>query len=320
MRILHISDIHLKEPKGIEVEGILKRFYGIIAANARESSFDQIVITGDIRNSVSSISVDGAIDVINSIAKSANVTDKHQVHFVPGNHDLDRYDNDKINEIRKNYDILNGTFYDPKIDLPIMLRRLNTFFWNLCEKYYGEIDPWSGRSNNPHYLTQYGKHALIFINSSLCCINRAHDGNLILGTAYIKELVDAAVERKASGLMFFAHHPIQNLDNLEETALDTLLSRYPDMIFYWMCGDAHGSRQSPREYVRLYQVGSLTKRERSIPDFAIYDVNCDIIDRKVFRYIEHLNNPTKRGNPTGGWKRVYIDSKAPGLNYDETLE
>ena len=320
MRVLHISDIHLKEPKGIEVECILERFYGIIAANAAESRFDQIVITGDIRDSIGDISVNDAIAVISRIAKSANVTGKQQVHFVPGNHDLDRYDNDKIGEIRKKYDYINGTFNNPKIELPMMLSRFSTFFWNLCEEYYGKNNPWGERRNNPHYLTQCGKYALIFVNSSLCCINRANDGNLILGIAYLKELIDAAVERKACALAFFAHHPIQNLENLEETALDALLSRYPDITFYWMCGDAHSSRKSQREYVRLFQVGSLTKCEGSIPDFAIYDIDCDVIDRKVFRYLEHLNNPAKHGKLTGGWKRVYIDPKAPGLNYDETLE
>ena len=320
MRILHISDLHLEEPMGIDVENVIERFYAIIAANAKEKPFSQIVITGDIRNSKNEISVDSAIEVINKIAASANVSNKQQIHFVPGNHDLNRGSSKKLEGIRNRYDYINGTFHEAKSELPIMLDRFNSFFWKLCDKYYNDVNPWNDRIRNPHYLKIHGDYAFIFINSSLGCINRSQDGNLIIGTAYLKQLVDSAVEQNASIVIFFAHHPIQNLENLEETALDHLLSKYTNVTFFWMCGDAHGNRHSLRGYIRLYQVGCLTKRKEAIPDFAIYDICGTSVDRKVFRYLEHLNNPARAGKPPGGWKRVYIDPRAPGLHYDETLD
>ena len=320
MRILHISDMHLEEPLGIEVENVLDRFYDIVKANAHDKRFDQIVITGDIRNSTNSISVEGAIRVIGRIAASANVLDKSQIHFVPGNHDLNRGNSKKLEAIRDNYDYNNGTFNDAKSDLTIMLKRFNNFFWNLCDQYYGEINPWNERMRNPHCLKIYDDCALIFVNSSLSCINRSQDGNLIIGMAYLKQLLVTAIERNARKIIFFAHHPIQNLENLEETALELLLSGHSGVTYYWMCGDAHGNRRSPRGYIYLYQVGCLTKRKSAIPDFAIYDITSTGVDRKVFRYIEHLNNPARFGRRLGGWKHVYIDPKASGLYYDETLE
>lgn len=320
MRVLHISDLHLKEPIGIEVDNILKRFYIITAANAKEKPFDQIVITGDIRNSISGISIDGAIDVIDHIAASAGLLNKEQIHLLPGNHDLKRGNSKKIEEIRKKYDFSNGTFDDTKIDLRLMLNRFRDFFWNLCEQYYNGINPWNDRIRNPHYLRVVNEYALVFINSALCCIDRTCDGDLIIGTAYIKQLIDAAVEMNSKTVIFFAHHPIQNLSNLEETALNTLLMTYTGLTFYWMCGDAHGNRKSPRGYITLYQVGSLTVSKGLIPDFAIYDISNDALDRKVFRFLGHLNNPPMPGKNAGGWKRVYIDPMATSLNYDETLE
>ncbi|MCL2146877.1 MAG: metallophosphoesterase [Synergistaceae bacterium] len=320
MRILHISDLHLEEPKGIEVESVLERFYDFVTENAKGNKFNQIVITGDIRNSKNEISVEGAIEVINRIAASANVSDKRQIHIIPGNHDLNRREDKEIEEIRKKYDYTNGTFHDAKSDLPIMINRLNGFFWNLCEQYYKKMNPWSEWVHNPHYLAIYEEYALVFVNSTLCCISNSHDGNLIIGTAYLKQLIDSAVAHNLNNVFFFAHHPIQNMANLEETTLDNLLKSYADMKFYWICGDAHRNRQSPREYINLYQVGSLTISKELIPDFAIYDVHSTITERKVFRYLGHLNNPAKRGKPAGGWKRVYIDKKAPSVYYDETLE
>lgn len=320
MRILHISDLHLKEPKGIEVDNILQRFYDIIAANAKEKPFSQIIITGDIRNSNSETSIEGVINIIDNIAASAKLLDKQNIHLIPGNHDLNRENNKEIEEIREKYDYDNGTFSNANSDLKIMLNRFNDFFWNLCEQYYKETNPWHDRNRNPHYLWIYDAYAFIFINSSLCCISRNQDGNLIIGTEYVKQLIDSAIEQNSKSVIFFAHHPIQNLANSEETVFSTLLRTYSGITFYWICGDAHENRQSQREYICLYQVGSLTISKGFIPDFAIYDINKTVVDRKVFRFLSHLNSPTRLGKPTGGWKRVYIDPKATSLYYDETLE
>jgi len=320
MRILHISDLHLKDPKGIEVEGVLERFFDIITVNAREQRFDQIFVTGDIRDSRSGISVRSAIDVITNIASSAGVSDKRYIHLLPGNHDLNRRESKEIEEIRKVYDYSNGTFNNAKPDLRILQNRFKCFFWELCKQYFSTTDPWCDHRQNPHYLRVVGGFAFICVNSALCCISNSRDGSLIIGTAYLKQLIDAAVDQNVEKVFIFAHHPIQNLATLEETALNDLLIGYKDLSFYWMCGDAHMNRQNLREYIDTYQVGSLTIRKDLIPDFAIYDISDTEIKRRVFRFIGHLNNPAKPGKTTGGWKRVYIDPKAPSLYYDETLE
>lgn len=320
MRILHISDLHLKNPMGIEAGNILDRFYSIVTANAKEKPFDQIVITGDIRDSENGICAEETINIFNKIATSANALDKQHIHLVPGNHDLNRNVGKEIEEIRRKYNYDNGTFNNAESDLPVMLNRFNDYYWNLCELYYGKVNPWQDRLYNPHYLRVYNEYAFIFINSSMSCINNVGDGNLIIGTAYIKILIDSAIEQGASTVVFFAHHPIQNLATPEETSLCSLLTIYNKIKFFWMCGDAHKNRQSSKSYIQLYQVGSLTINKSLIPDFAIYDMTNDDIHRKVYRFLEHLNNPPKSGKSTGGWKQVYLDPKKPSLYYDETLE
>ena len=320
IRILHISDLHLREPLGIEAGIILERFYSIINANAKEKPFSLVTITGDIRNGLGGISVDGAKQIIDNIAAAAIISDKNRINIIPGNHDLSRGKSKRIENIVATYDYANGTFDDPRNDLPFMLDRFTDFFWTLCDRYYGELNPWQGRSSHPHYLMMYSNNALIFLNSSLCCINRTLDGSLILGTVYIKELLDTAVLNRCKRVFFFAHHPIQNLSTPEEAAFIALLSSYSDLSYFWMCGDAHSTRLSPRENISIYQVGSLTITKGSIPDFAIYDITETTINRRVFRFFGHLNNPAKPGRTAGGWKRVYIDPKAPGISYDETLD
>jgi len=320
MRILHVSDLHLGEPLGIASGPILERFYAIVAANARTQGFNLAVVTGDIRKHTSGISVDGAIDVIDRIAASAKLLDKRLIHIVPGNHDISRGQSKRIEKIRKSYDYCNGTFDDAKSDLPFMLGRFDDFFWKLCEQYYHDADPWRGRNLNPHYLRVYDGCAFVFVNSSLSCIDRSHDEGLIVGTAYLKILIDKAAGMNCKRVVFFAHHPIQNLANPEETALNALLMSYSGLRFYWMCGDAHKNRRCSKEYIQMYQVGSLTIVKEWIPDFAVYDLGDNVIDRMVFRFLGHLNNPAKPGKSEGGWKHVYIDPKPPSPHYDETLE
>ena len=319
MRILHISDLHLKEPLGIKSNSILERFNEIIYINANEKRFDEIVISGDIRDSTGGINARNAAAVIERIALSAKLSDMQCVHIVPGNHDLERGESDRISDIRRGYDYANGTFKDPKSDLQYMLERFNGFFFNLCRELYGDVSPWGIQQGNPHCISIHEDYALILLNSSMCCISNDNDGNLIIGTSYIKQLIDD-YEKNVRSVIFIAHHPMQNLANPEDTAFTELLSTYADTQFYWMCGDAHNNRQSPREHVSLYQVGSLTISNDSIPDFAIYDIDDGYFGRKVFRFIDHLNRPAKNGAKSGGWKRVYIDPKAPSLYYDETLD
>ena len=87
--------------------------------------------------------------------------------------------------------------------------------------------------------------------------------------------------------------------------------RFREKNLYWLCGDAHSNRASGRDYIKLYQVGSLTGKSQTIPDFAIYDIDKnDVLQRRVFRFLPHLNNQSE--NP-GGWKRVYIDPQSPSL-------
>jgi predicted MPP superfamily phosphohydrolase len=312
MRLLHISDLHIRESIGRNDEYILSRFCDFLTANALVIPFDHIVLTGDLRDGQDSVAVDDAVSIVNHITKSVNVVKKESIHVVPGNHDLKRGDGEDkniIGEIRKAYDCKNGTFSD--ISLPLMVARFDEFFWPFCDKFYGESNPWQERNANPHALRFDKENAFVYLNSCLTCIENNMDGNLVVGLAYLDKLIKIASDAK--NIFIMSHHPIQNFATGEEAELQRLVESYPDKIFYWLCGDAHRNRAGSRDYIHLYQVGSLTGMTSTIPDFAIYDITDGKMERRVFRFLPHLNSPSPN---QGGWKRVYIDPKSPSLNFD----
>jgi len=313
MRLLHISDFHLQTPVGYNVENLLSRLFDFIVVNNNEVRINHIIITGDLRNVKDSAKCDEIFEIIRSISKAADITTRNQVHIVPGNHDLKRSaeDEETLSKIRDNYDYERAIFANPSSCLPFMLNRFDEFFYSFCEMFYGDsYSPWNNRNENPHALLIDNKNAFIYLNSCLTCINSKRDGDLVVGLFYLQQHIKSLTD--VENIFVLSHHPIQNLTNREETALEQLIKSTADKKCYWLCGDVHNNRAGSKDYIKLYQVGSITGSSGTIPDFAIYDINDETndIERRVFRYLPHLNSTSL--NP-GGWKRVYIDPISPSL-------
>lgn len=309
MRILQISDLHLRSIYKLEdeVKKILDRFFDMLSKNAEAKPLDFVVITGDIRNASDGITVSDANELLELFA-AAGLIEKKQLHIVPGNHDLERKEDDIVRKARASYDYDNGVFEDGKEALAALNEQFAPFFFALCNRFYGEDDPWSNYNVNPHYLRQKDETALIFLNSAISCQENAEDGRLVLGRAYIRELLEQ-IDEATKRILIFAHHPIKELQNQKKTALTTLLKSYSakGISICWFCGDAHSNTTGDVDGIPYYQVGSLCMTQKNrlvvIPDFVIYDIEDDgRINRKVFRFLQHLNSASQ---PSGGWKRVY---------------
>jgi metallophosphoesterase superfamily enzyme len=317
VRILQISDLHLRSTykSEDEVKKILDRFFDILSKNAKEESFDFAIITGDIRSASDGIGVREASKLLDQLFESAGLTTKEQLHIVPGNHDLERKNQDVIKAAIASYDYDNGVFIGDEKILATLNERFDSFFFAMCDDFYGGDNPWVNRNANPHYLVQKDEIALIFLNSAITCQESAKDGRLILGRVYLRQLLEQINKETTKRILIFAHHPIKELQNQEKTALTNLLSAYSDkkVSVCWFCGDAHSNTTGDVDGIPYYQVGSLcmTQKDRTvvIPDFVIYEIEDDDkieennkINRRVFRFLQHLNSTSR---PPGGWKRVY---------------
>jgi predicted phosphodiesterase len=306
MRILHISDLHLQKGIGNKVCDILKRFYDIIEANALRFPIDIAILSGDIRDKDNKIDIPEAREIISKIVVAAKLPNIANLHIVPGNHDLKR--SSEIEEfidekVKREYNYENGIFNNEMGVLPTLNKRFDDFFWPLTDSIYNGANPWQNRDKEPHYSVNIEDKCFIFLNTSICCTSNNKDGTLLVGLVYLNPILKRANESNIKNIFFVAHHPLQNLANREETELQNLLMKYPHMDFNWLCGDAHNNRNSSRDYIKTYQVGSLTKYKEVIPDFAIYDIQNGTLTQKIFRFLPHLNSSS---SIPGGWKRVYV--------------
>jgi 3',5'-cyclic AMP phosphodiesterase CpdA len=309
MRILHISDLHLKAEVGLRDENLLSRLHDFLKANVDDAPFDHIAITGDLRDVNDCASVDDAAKIIEDLVLTTKIAGKHCVHIIPGNHDLTRgiVDAAQIQALRTNYNFDNGMFRNANETLFPTLKRFEDFFFRFCAKFYNTENPYNPTAS-PHALRVVDDAAFIYLNSCLTCIDNAADGNLLIGLMHLRQLLDNT--GAAQKIFILSHHPIQNLATREEAGLADLIKSYEGKKFYWLCGDVHHNRTSHRGYIWIFQVGSLTGASSTIPDFAIYDIDDFGIKRRVFRFLPHLNSTSAK---PGGWKRVYIDPQFAGL-------
>jgi 3',5'-cyclic AMP phosphodiesterase CpdA len=311
MRILHISDLHFEEELGIATSRIKDRFCSFIGENLKAFPIDVIVITGDLRTSPGDTSVDTVKVNLEEIADSVGVFDKKRILIIPGNHDLSRgkteediKQNDNfVRDVRKKYNVKQGTFKNKGKDMPKMLSRFDEFFFPLCDAFYGKANPFV--KGNPHYICELDGFTFICLNSCLTCLNSSSDGDLRIGLNDLKALVERASEAK--NIIILSHHPIQNINSDEEIGLKTLFSSYKKN-FVWLCGDTHQKYNENRDYIHQFQVGGLFGTAGdSVPDFAIYEFGKPFdefeITRKVFVFSDHLNYSSPL---PGGWKRVYV--------------
>jgi len=306
MRILHISDLHLQIGIGGDPEKILNRLVKILEKNVEIKPFDHVVFTGDLKDQDKSATVDEVIDVINRIKTAAKVYEKGRIHIVPGNHDLFRGETGaRVDEIRKKYKCSYGLV---SADLVFLNERFDDFFWPLCDKFYGDGNPWSERNNNPHtiILDKEKESAFIYLNSCITSVDRDLDnGNLVVGQKHFSDLFNKISDTEK--LFILSHHSAHNIERDEKVKLREVISSstYSKEKVFWLCGDAHTTDEDECKVAKIYQVGRLLDDADSLPDFAIYDINDEDskVERRIFRFLPHLN-----GN-IGGWKRVYIDPR-----------
>ena len=307
MRILHISDLHIKKQLGPRDAAVLTRLYDFLKANAKDRQFDHIAITGDLRDAkepTQAPGVDEVVAVLEEIASAANISEKCRIHIVPGNHDRTNgvTNEQKMSKVKDRYDPPNGIFTDTEE----MHNCFREFFLPLCEKFYGSANPWQTDEDSFHTMHIDGDDAFIYLNSCIVSIDRKFDNDLLLGVNfYVRPLIE--MTKDAKRVFILAHHPIQNLATAEEQCLATLIKPHSGrQAFYWLCGDAHKDHATEgKDYIRLRQVGTVmgsSKGNETTPEFAIYDVPEK--KRRLFRFVPHLNcTPTTTHK--GGWKRVF---------------
>lgn len=240
MKWLHLSDIHYN-PKmdGRSSEQLREKL--LIFFKEQNIRVDEIFITGDFRHAyfqrecnISDVAKD-SIEYIKRVADSVGISSMENIHIVPGNHDLTRSEEKKLNEILQKYDYSHGGFNED--DISCLQNRFD-FFRCICQELYGNNSFYDDFSLNVHTYRLVDNHVILYMNTALACGSEDERGKLVIGNFYLYKILERIKnEYPEKQIIVLAHHAIECLSKKERETVEKLFNDYP--ISMYLCGDAH---------------------------------------------------------------------------------
>ena len=196
-------------------------------------------VTGDFRHALSQNDdeevADATVDFVLKLANSVDVFDSEHIHIVPGNHDLTRHtvDKRKITQIRKEYDVNNGTFPNNVTDL--LLERFS-FFKRVSKKLHSNSSVWTESLRPIHTYRCFDKYNLLYMNTAITCNDKNDRRKLVIGN---NDLDNALEKIKDNGnpIIVLAHHSPRFFEAEEWDKVADMFEEYNVRLY--LCGDSH---------------------------------------------------------------------------------
>ncbi len=231
MRILHVSDLHMRAQGDFGQELVLERMLEDVSRAATEAPFEAAVISGDLAATGQPAEFVRAQDLLIQPLRDALVLPVSRVIVAPGNHDIDRN--------------LLGTFLEPGLkaslnsteqvdalaqnsgEFAAALRRLDA--WSSYESGLYESEPHvsTNRLVRTHLPEIWdGSLGVAALNSAWRATGAPNDedrGVLIVSESHAVEALDAI--QSAETRVVVMHHPLQWLVDWNHSALRLELER-----------------------------------------------------------------------------------------------
>ena len=317
LRWLHISDFHCREKLKWSQDVVLKSLLEDIKKNySGELKPDLVFITGDISFSGQEEEFKIAQDFIDKLKEITEI-DIDRIFFVPGNHDIDRNEEEDAiigaRTIIRNSGELDRIYTNPK--------RLKTLF-NRQSVYRKFVN--SNRENEI-YTDRSLSH---FINLNIKSINLkivlidtawlAHDntdiGNLVVGEhQIINPISDDCDDKLVFSLM---HHPLYWLQEFEQLPIENLLVKNSHFV---LRGHVH---QSDTKHIEkengnliVFTAGAAYKSRTADNSYSFGKL--DLLTGKGVKIAHSFYGSTKTWNinETNHWKLNNI----PSMELDEVF-
>lgn len=250
MKWLHLSDIHFNSDKdGTDTNYLREKLKDYLIE--KRVQVDKLFLTGDFRDASrqddSDENAEKVVRYLREIAEIVGIVDLQSILCVPGNHDLDRYINNRqelICKTKRSYSTNNGTFENTS-----ELVEAFTFYKRVIYRLYGKeyaallFDIYK---TNPHRIFKYKDCNIMMMNTELFAgeIVTASDGKknendagtIIIGSNYI---LSALFDVKMTGnpTIVLGH---RGLELFEATERRKLLSIFRDNnVCLYLCGHSH---------------------------------------------------------------------------------
>lgn len=296
MRFLHISDIHFNpEDDGRATRDLRKKFEDYVN-EVPIDKIDKIFFTGDFRHAKKQANQDPYVTAKNSVdfllylADCVGVTEKKNIHIVPGNHDLDREKDASLNKkllkkIYNNFEIENGTFtgninIEEKQSSLDYLRGRFSFFERCVELLDNKA--WNDfKSGTVHRYAEFDNYSVIYLNTAIACGQDNERGKLLLELNDFNKIID---QIKNERIFILAHHPLSHLhEDIQRIIKNDLYDR--KKLVLWLCGDTHVMEYDNTYNIACIPVGCMIQEKGTEAGFLEGELSADGVSIKAHRYI-----------------------------------
>jgi len=275
MKWLHISDIHFNF-KGYESSTVRNKL--LSALKDLKISVDFILITGDClyKNGSDGFNSDKIISYIRDIAKSCNCPN-NRVYFCQGNHDLDRENADRNNEIDK--------IRKKKIQFSDAYCQLD----NVANEKFQIIVRGvtnHGYSSYQIFAPNNSNYRIISLNSCLLSRDKKDVGKLQLCCDKLIE-IESQIRNDNRINILIMHHGVDCLEKKDSVQFQHWMEDHNiDVVF---CGHTH--RSSVESYaetgvdLKQFTAGAIIIDDYAIPSFYLceYEYGGEMVS-KLFTY------------------------------------
>lgn len=239
---LNVSDLHISKSKLKDIKIVLHSFFKDVKKLNKDVDF--ILFNGDlINNGSQGLDGDYEYDIaetefINPLLSSIN-KDKHNIFFVPGNHDVNRgkidpYVDGDLSKKFSNRDNLNAFIDNEGGNKNVLFRRLDDYH-QFLELFYNDGNKYEVSRNNLYSTYIFEKEGfrigIACLNSSWCAYGGDDDrGELLIGERQIDNALADLLDTDLKIAMF--HHPLDWLKEFDQESIKPTLFSNFDMVFH----------------------------------------------------------------------------------------
>lgn len=301
-RILHLSDLHVRESTAWSTDAILKDAKRIILEQADAENFDVVAFTGDIAFSGKASEYELAASWLEDLCLSTsglNINPK-ELLLVPGNHDVDRNLISPVgNAIEQQLaeaqsQAAVATHYDNVESRELLLRRHKAYF-EFCRSITESADIASAQWSR---IFEYAGRKIRFdgINSSWLCRGNDDHRRLLVGQSQLTELIRRRDDSDFA--ITLMHHPIADLMEFDERNTVDYLRQNTDLL---LRGHLHNqeivnSQSNTGGYLEL-AAGALFEGHERRNCFSVIDIGDDLATVYVRTFIWDRGRWIKDRNP-----------------------
>ncbi|MCA9193989.1 MAG: metallophosphoesterase [Planctomycetales bacterium] len=289
-RILHLSDLHIRENTTWSTDAILRDAKRIILEQARAENFNVVAFTGDIAFSGKANEYELAAKWLEDLCfhTSGLNMDPKEVVFVPGNHDVDRsLISPAAHAIaeqlaRATAESVVATYYDNAESRQLLMNRHSAYF-EFVQKFTQGSDLASPQWSRVFEYSGF-RIRIDGINSSWLCRDENDHRHLIVGQSQLTELIRNHDD--ADLCIALMHHPLADLMEFDEKNTTAFLRQNTDILLrgHLHDPDIRQIHSNTGDYLE-FAAGALYEGHDRPNCFSVIDIDDDLITVYVRTFI-----------------------------------